>query len=267
MGAPARAVTVFVRVSAWAAGTALVLFLVLPIVGLVVAGASGLPRALHDPELVSSLGVTFATATIATVVATLCGSPIAYALAHGKFRGRGLLASVLDLPLLIPHPVAGIAILLLVSRGTPVGDSLAQLGLRVVGTPAGIIAAMLFVSAPLYVSAAREAFARVDRRYEFMARTLGDSPSLAFQRITLPMASRGLLSAMTMTWARALSEFGAVVVLAYNPRVVSVLSYDRLTTGGLRDALPVAATLVLISLLPLIALRLLGRDHGAELVG
>lgn len=243
------------------------MFLVLPIVGLVVAGASGLPGAMHDAELISSLGVSFAAATVATLIAMLCGSPIAYALARGRFRGRGLLASLLDLPLLIPHPVAGIAILLLVSRGTPVGDALGHLGLRVVGTPAGIIAAMLFVSAPLYVSAAREAFARVDRRYEFMARTLGDSPSLAFQRITLPMASRGLLSAATMTWARALSEFGAVVVLAYNPKVVSVLSYDRLTTGGLRDALPVAAALVLVSLLPLIALRLLGRDLGAELIG
>lgn len=267
MGTPARAITAIVRYGAWAAGIALVLFLMLPIIGLVVAGASGLPRALHDADLISSLGVTFATATISTVIAALCGSPIAYALARGNFPGRGLLGSVLDLPLLIPHPVAGIAILLLVSRGTPVGDSLIRLGLLVVGTPAGIIAAMLFVSAPLYVSAAREAFARVDRRYEFMARTLGDSPSLAFQRVTLPMASRGLLSAATMTWARALSEFGAVVVLAYNPKVVSVLSYERLTTGGLRDALPVAAALVLISLLPLMVLRLLGSEHGAELVG
>lgn len=267
MGAPARAVTAIVRYSAWVAGVALVLFLVLPIVGLVAAGASGLPRALQDVELISSLSVTFATATVATLIAIASGSPIAYALARGQFRGRSLLGSVLDLPLLIPHPVAGIAILLLVSRGTPIGDSLTHLGLRVIGTPAGIIAAMLFVSAPLYVSAAREAFARVDRRYEFMARTLGDSPSRAFQRVTLPMAARGLLSAATMTWARALSEFGAIVVLAYNPKVVSVLSYERLTTGGLRDALPVAAALVLISMVPLIVLRLLGRDHGAELVG
>lgn len=242
------------------------LFLVLPIAGLVVAGATGLLSALGDAELMASLSITFATATVATLIAAVCGSPIAYALANGRFRGRGLLASVLDLPLLIPHPVAGIAILLLVSRGTPVGDSLTRIGLRVVGTPAGIVAAMLFVSAPLYVSAAHEAFARVDRRYEFMARTLGDSPSLAFQRITLPLASRGLLSAATMTWARAVSEFGAVVVLAYNPRVVSVLSYDRLTTGGLSAALPVAAALVLVSLLPLIALRMLGRDRGAEIV-
>lgn len=259
---PARVAGTIGRIAIWLAGSALVLFLVLPIVGLVLAGASGLARAAHDAELIASLGVTLATATAATLIAMLCGSPVAYLLARRDFRGRGVLASLLNLPVLIPHPVAGIAILLLVSRDTALGQVLTSAGLRVVGTPAGIIAAMLFVSAPLYVSAAREAFARVDARYELMARTLGDSPSRAFRRVTLPMAARGLLSAATVTWARALSEFGAVVVLAYNPRVVSVLSYERLTTGGLADALPVAAALVLISLIPLIVLRLLTRERA-----
>ena len=252
--------------ASWVAGALLVLFLALPLVLLVGAGASALPRMLADAELRASLVLTFATAAIATLIAMLTGTAVAYLLARRAFRARTLLAAVLDLPLLIPHPVAGIAILLLVSRTTPLGAALLDLGLRVVGTPAGIVAAMLFVSAPLYVSAAREALARVDERYELVARTLGDSPWSAFRRVTLPLARRGLLAAAVATWARAVSEFGAVVVLAYNPRVVSVLSYERLTTGGLADALPVAAVLVPVSLVPLVLLRVLLHERGVDVV-
>lgn len=252
--------------ASWVAGALLVLFLAVPLVLLVAAGASALPRAFADAELRASLVLTFATAAAATLIAMLTGTAVAYLLARRSFHGRTLLAAALDLPLLIPHPVAGIAILLLVSRTTPLGATLLDLGLRVIGTPAGIIAAMLFVSAPLYVSAAREALARVDERYEMVARTLGDSAWSAFRRVTLPLARRGLLAAAVATWARAVSEFGAVVVLAYNPRVVSVLSYERLTTGGLAEALPVAAVLVLVSLVPLVLLRLLLHERGVDVV-
>jgi molybdate/tungstate transport system permease protein len=255
-----------VQASAWLLGSALLLFLAVPIVLLVVLGGAGMGDAVRDPETVAALGTTFVTATVATLIAALCGSPIAYALSRPSLPGRTFVAAIVDLPLLIPHPVAGIAILLLVSRDTVLGGTLLDLGLRVVGTPVGIVAAMLFVSAPLYVSAAREAFARVDRRYEFVARTLGDTPWAAFRRVTIPLARRGLASAAIVTWARAVSEFGAVVVLAYNPKVVSVLSYDRFTTGGLREALPIAATLVVVSIVPLVVLRALRYDRSSEAV-
>lgn len=254
------------HVTAWVLGALLLLFLAVPIVLLVLLGASGVSSALRDHDMLAALGTTFITATSATLIAAICGSPIAYALSRARFRGRALVAAIVDLPLLIPHPVAGIAILLLVSRDTAFGSTLLDLGLRVVGTPVGIVAAMLFVSAPLYVSAAREAFSRVDRRYEFVARTLGDTPWAAFRRVTFPLSRRGLASAAIVTWARAVSEFGAVVVLAYNPKVVSVLSYDRFTTGGLRDALPIAATLVLVSLVPLLLLRALRYERNSEAV-
>ncbi|MFI5309706.1 MAG: ABC transporter permease [Gemmatimonadales bacterium] len=236
----------------------LLLFLVLPVAHLVVAaGPQGAARIWSDAELRQSLALTAMTATAATVLGALGGTPLAWLLARREFRGRALVAAVLDLPLLIPHPVAGIALLLLLGRGSAVGGSLLALGLRIIGTPLGIIAAMLFVSAPLFVSGAREAFARVDVRLEGVARTLGDSPARAFRRVTLPLAARGLIAAGVVTWARAVSEFGAIVILAYNPKVVSVLSYDRFTSFGLSEALPVAAALVLLSLIPLTALRAL----------
>jgi len=246
------------------ASSLLLLFLVLPVVRLVTAaGATGATRLWSDAELRQSLALTALTATAATLIAAVCGAPLAWLLARRAFRGRALVAAILDLPLLIPHPVAGIALLLLLGRGSALGSSLLSLGLRIVGTPLGIIAAMLFVSAPLFVSGAREAFVRVDARLEGVARTLGDTPWRAFRRVTLPLAARGLIASGVVSWARAVSEFGAIVILAYNPKVVSVLTYDRFTGFGLSEALPVAAALVLFSLIPLTALRALHIDDRA----
>jgi molybdate/tungstate transport system permease protein len=196
-------------------------------------------------------------ATAATAIGAAGGTPVAYALSRLQFRGKALVAALLDLPLLIPHPVAGIALLLVLGRESVVGSVALSMGLRIVGSPAGIVCAMLFVSVPLYISGAREAFSRVDRRFEAVARTLGDDAWRAFRRVTLPLASRGMIASAVVMWARAVSEFGAIVILTYNPKTVSVLSYDRFTSFGLSEALPVAAVLALFALLPLTVLRAL----------
>jgi molybdate/tungstate transport system permease protein len=243
----------------------LLVFLAAPIVELIgTSGGEGLRRLSTDAELRDALALTALSATAATLIGVLCATPLAYLLARREFPGRAVLSAVLDLPLLIPHPVAGIALLLVLGRESPVGAAALAAGIRIVGTPLGIIAAMLFVSAPLFVSGAREAFARVDPRFEGVARTLGDSPWRAFHRVTLPLAGRGLLAAAVVMWARAVSEFGAIVILTYNPKVVSVLSYDRFTSYGLREALPVAAALALLALVPLTVLRALRVDRREE---
>jgi molybdate/tungstate transport system permease protein len=230
------------------------------------AGGSGVRKLFTDAELRAALLLTAATATMATLLGIVGATPLAYLLARRSFRGRAVLAAILDLPLLIPHPVAGIALLLVLGRDSPVGGTLLDLGIRVVSAPGGIVCAMLFVSAPLYISAAREAFARVDHRYEAVARTLGDPPWRVFRRITLPLSRRGLIAASVVMWARAVSEFGSIVILTYNPKVASVLSYDRFTTFGLPEALPVAAVLALLALIPLTLLRAL-RDERAASAG
>jgi molybdate/tungstate transport system permease protein len=242
------------------------LFIVAPVAGLVISGGlRGVGALGNDGELRQSLLLTAITATTATLLGVLGGTPIAYLLARRSFRGRAFLAAVMDLPLVIPHPVAGIALLLVLGRGSAIGSALYAAGLRVAGSPTGIVCAMLFVSAPLYVSAARESFARVDARFESVARTLGDDAWRAFRRITLPLSARGLTAAAIVMWARAVSEFGAIVILTYNPKVASVLSYDRFTGFGLHDALPVAAVLVLLAFIPLAALRALRRDDDTRL--
>jgi molybdate/tungstate transport system permease protein len=238
------------------AASVLLLFLAAPLAELVISGGrQGLHALGSDAELRDALVLTAATATTATLLGLLAGTPIAYLLARRAFPGRAALAALLDLPVLIPHPVAGIALLLALGRHTAVGSVLLAAGLRITGTPTGIVSAMLFVSCPLYLSAARETFDRVDARFETVARTLGDPPWRVFRRVTLPLASRGLVAAAVIMWARAVSEFGAVVILTYNPQVASVLSYDRFTTYGLPGALPVAAVLVLLALIPLAVLH------------
>lgn len=238
------------------AASVLLLFLAAPLAELVVSGGvQGLSALSADAELRDALALTAATATAATVLGLIGGTPIAYVLARRAFPGRAALAALLDLPVLIPHPVAGIALLLALGRHTAVGSALLAVGLRITGTPAGIVSAMLFVACPLYLSAARETFDRVDARYETVARTLGDPPWRVFRRVTLPLASRGLVAGAVIMWARAVSEFGAVVILTYNPKVASVLSYDRFTTYGLPGALPVAAVLVVLALIPLAILH------------
>jgi molybdate/tungstate transport system permease protein len=238
------------------------LFLAAPLVGLVGGGgATGVRLLGSDAELRASLLLTMGTATLATLLGIVGATPVAYALARGHFRGRAVVAALIDLPLLIPHPVAGIALLLVLGQNTPLGSRLSTLGFQIVGSVTGIVCAMLFVSAPLYVSAAREAFDRVDPRFEGVARTLGDSRWRALRRVTLPLAWRGLIAAAVVMWARAVSEFGAIVILVYHPRVASVLSYERFTAFGLREALPVAAVLVILALIPLVALRALRGDE------
>src|SRR5205085_12074687 len=153
-----------------------------------------------------------------------------------RFPGRALVLSILDLPLVVPHPVAGIALLLVLGRASPLGSVLLAAGLRLTGSVFGIVCAMFFVAAPLYVGGAREAFARVDRRYEAVARTLGDNAWRAFRRVTLPLSFRGLSAAAIVMWARAVSEFGATAVLTYNPKVARVLSSARFTSLGLPAA-------------------------------
>lgn len=241
----------------------LLALLALPVGALVIrGGAQGMLQLGGDPELRSALTLTALAATAATVLTMILGTPLAYLLARERLPWGSVVSALVELPLLIPHPVAGIALLLAFGRASPAGAALARAGLGIVGSPLGIGLAMLFVAAPLYVSAARESIARVDRRYEDVARTLGDSPWRAVRRVTIPLAGRGLLAAAVVMWARAISEFGAIVILTYNPKVASVLSYDRFTAFGLDAALPVAAVLVLLALVPLLVLRSLRAGAG-----
>ena len=246
------------RVALSILGALLVLFIVGPLLRLLfLATPQSLGQALHDRELLASIGLTLGTATAATLIGALLGVPLAYLLARRSFRGRRFVEAIVELPVVVPHPVAGIALLLFLGRNSAVGGVFAKFGIEFVSHIPGIVAGMLFVSVPILVSGAREAFRSVDPRLERVARTLGDPPPAVFRRVTLPLAGRGILAASVLAWARAVSEFGAIVLLTYNPRVASVLIYDRFTTIGLPAAIPAALLLLTVALAVFAVVRVL----------
>jgi molybdate/tungstate transport system permease protein len=249
----------------WLLAALLVLFIAGPLLRLLFhASPASLGAVLRDPELAASLWLTVLTATAATLLSLLFGVPLAWLLARRRFPGRRVLAGIIELPVVVPHPVAGIALLLFLGRQSPLGEALAGLGLEVVSHVPGIVAGMLFVSAPLVVIGAREAFAAVDPKLERVARTLGDTGWRAFRRVTLPLAGRGVLAAAVLGWARSVSEFGSIVILTYNPKVASILIYDRFTLFGLPAAVPAAVALLIIALGVFLLVQLLAAERRED---
>lgn len=221
-------------------------------------------QTLLDPEVQAAILRTFSASFLATLIAAVLGIPLAYILARSDFPGKRLVEGIINLPIVIPHSAAGLALLLSFGRQTLPGRAFEALGIRFVSAYPGIVLAMLFVGFTFLVSAAREGFESVDPRLEKIARTLGASPWQAFWRVSFPLAWRSILVGMLLTWARGLSEFGSVAILAYHPMVASVLLYERFESMGLLYAQPVAAWLILICLGIFVALRLVGGGTASQ---
>jgi len=245
------------RVSFVVLGSLLILFIAWPLLRTVTASSPVvLWQTLLDEEVRGSICLTFYSSFVATVIAFTCGVPLAYLLARGDFPGKWLIEGIIDVPIVVPHSAAGIALLMVFGRRTLLGQAFGLFGLKFVSAAPGIIIAMLFVSLSFLVNAAREGFEAIDPRLERVARTLGASPWQAFWRVSFPLAWRSILSGMILMWARGLSEFGAVVILVYHPMVAPVLLYERFLSLGLRYSRPVAALMILICLVTFVVLRL-----------
>ncbi len=239
------------------AGGLLVVFVVLPLISTLLSTTpTDFLKSFGDPEVLQSVGLTFGAAAIATSLALVTGVPLAYLLARRKFTGKRLLEAVINLPVVIPHTAAGIALLLVFGRRGLLGQWLSPLGITFTDNLAGIVVAMLFVSLPFLVNLSREAFALVDEEFEKVALIDGASQWQAFFTVTLPLAWRGVLGGAVMMWARGISEFGAVVILAYHPKIVPVLIFERFEGFGLDAAQPIALLLILVALVVFISLRL-----------
>jgi len=239
------------------AGGLLLLFLVLPLVSTMLATTpAGFLEAFTDPEVLRSILLTFGAAAIATAIAFVTGVPLAYLLARRKFPGKHFIEALVNLPVVIPHTAAGIALLMVFGRYGLVGRWLTPLGITFTDNLAGIVVAMLFVSMPYLVNLSRDSFLLVDEELERVAMIDGASPWQAFLKVTLPLAWRGVLGGAVMMWARGISEFGAVVILAYHPKIVPILVYERFEGLGLDAAQPVALLLILVALVTFFLLRL-----------
>jgi len=195
-------------------------------------------------------------ASVSAVALNAClGIPLAYILARKSFRGRELIESLVDIPLLLPHTVAGIAVLCAFGRGGLLGPLLSKLGIYVEDTFTGIVLAMAFVSAPIMIDTVKTGFASIDPELEMVARSLGASPSRVFLSITLPLALRSIAAGAILTWARALSEVGALLIVAYYPRTINVLTVEWFSMFGLRYCIALAVPMALLTIAIFTALR------------
>lgn len=240
----------------WLFGSLALGFILLPLAALLATPTlADLRRVAELPDVRAAIALSLEAAGSAALLAGVFGVPLAYLLARQQFPGKGVIEAAVDLPLAIPHTVAGIALLLVFGRRGIIGaPAAALLDLRFWGTFAGIVAAMLFVGLPYAVNAARIGFEAVDAHLERVARTLGAGPWRVFAQVTLPLAWRGVLAGLTLTFARAIGEFAAVMLIAYYPMTGPVKIYEQFLRFGLDDA---AATSVLFLAAVLVVFLLL----------
>jgi molybdate transport system permease protein len=195
---------------------ALTAFLALPLLGLLwrTASAAGIWDALARPIVLEALRLSLLTSLLVLLLALLLGSPLALLLARQRFHGIGLLDSLVDLPVVLPPAVAGLALLLTFGRRGVLGAPLAAIGIELPFTTAAVVLASLFVAAPFYVRAARSGFLSVPRELEEAARVEGATEWQVFRFVTMPVATPALFGGAILCWARALGEFGATIMFA-----------------------------------------------------
>ncbi|MGQ0608155.1 MAG: ABC transporter permease [Chloroflexota bacterium] len=236
-------------------------FLALPVVALLGRALTG--GAALDTGIVDALRLSVLT-TSASLILTIClGSPLAWLLARRGFPGRRLVEALVDLPIVLPPAVAGLALLLLLGRRGPIGST----GLEVAFTTAAVILAQTFVAAPFYVRAARGAFATIHRDLEDAARIDGGDEWAVFRRVTLPLAAPVLAGGAILAWARALGEFGATIMFAGNISGVTQtlpLAVYAEFQSSLDASVAAAAILVGAAFAVLFGVRLLALDRAAD---
>jgi len=237
------------------------LFIVAPLFGMLLdTSSSEIIETTKDKEVQKSIWLTLSTSFVSTMVFAIAAIPMAYLLARKDFPMKRLVLGIIDLPIVIPHSAAGIAILGFISRDSVIGRVGACFGLDFVGHPAGIAVAMAFVSIPFLLNAARDGFAAVPERLEKAALNLGASPARVFFTISLPLAWRNIVSGLILMFARGMSEFGAVVIVAYHPMVTPVLIYERFGAFGLKYARPISVVFIMVCLIFFIILRMLAKE-------
>lgn len=247
---------------------ALVLFIVAaPILYLGYEGSIGSfsnPPLSLSRDVIGSIVLTIASSAIASLIALILGIPVAYYLARYDFRGKDLIEALIDLPTSVPHPLVGIAILLffgsILKALSPSAEGISY-------TFQALIIALLIVSAPIMIRSMVNNFKAMDPEPEIAALSLGMGRVRVFLLIALPLSLRAIMNSYAITFARAVSEFGSIAIVAYyiitppfqGAKPAPVMIWDLFENGGLGKALPACASLLAISLIVLIIIRITGR--------
>ncbi len=236
-------------------------FLLLPIVALFLRTSPEMFLAsVTDPIVAEALTLSLWTSCISLCIIVLVGTPAAYFHARMDYPGKRLIDVIIDLPLVLPPAVAGLALLLLYGRMGLVGKYLHVIGIDIAFTTLAVIMAQIFVAAPFYLRQAKALDEQLDPAYEQTARTLGASPLRVFLTIVLPLTAEGLFSGAIMTFARALGEFGATIMVSGNlPGVTQTMPLAIYSTmqGDFDLAITISILLVLISFGIMAAIRVL----------
>ena len=217
-------------------------------------------KAVISREALFAVKLTVITTSITTLLAVLLSIPAGYALSRYRFPLHALIDTIVDLPLVLPPLVAGIA--LLIFFGTPMGQWIEAHVMPFVFTTQGIILAQFVPAASFCVRAMKAAYDGVDPRLEQVARTLGCNERQAFLRVTLPLARNGLVAGTIMTWARAAGEFGPILMFCgatrFKTEVLSIAIFLNMSIGQIEMALSLTMVLILMATVALLAFRKLG---------
>jgi molybdate/tungstate transport system permease protein len=240
-------------------GLLVVYFAVALVAFLARTGTPELLAGLSTPGARSAIRNSLLTAPVSTAIATVLGVPLAYVLARRSFPGKRVLEALILLPLVVPPVVGGAMVLTAVGRFTPIGAAAAAVGIPLTGSLVGVVLAQTFVAAPFVVITARAGFGGVDERLERASRSLGYGPLATFRNVSLPLARGAIVAGVVLTFARAIGEFGATMMVAYNPRTMPTRIWVEFIAGGIDATVPLALALLSIAVVVLVALtRLAG---------
>jgi len=238
-------------------GAIVLAFILFPLIQMVTTTSfESLKETIKDRDVINSIWLSIYASSLAAIISFVVGTPFAYLLARKNFWGKRLVESIVDLPIMIPHPVVGIAILGLAGKNHWLGNMMQQVGIHIMGTVTGIVTVLTFVGLPFYINSVKTGFEAIPVRLENVSRSLGASLTKTFFRVTFPLAWRAMLVGLIMCCARAISEFGAIVIVAYHPMIAPVMIYERFTAYGLKYSQPVAVWLILVCLVLFLLLRI-----------
>ena len=227
----------------------LILYISYPLLGLAYIGRSiNWVESLTRPETIHAFLLSLGTATISTLILSIFGIPLAYALARFHFRFKFLLRLVVILPLVLPPLASGTMLLGVFGPYSFLGRTIP---LDYTQSVLGIIIAQTYVASPFIILPSQAAFEAIPDRFETMARVLGKRKSEVFIRVSLPLAKTGILVGLLMAWIRSIGELGATLMMAYNPHTISIQIFEDNAIGGIRNSVAGIVWVVILSIIAL----------------
>lgn len=251
------------------AGLTALFFSLIALVLLSLVGAaswSEIVEHISSPQGMSAIFLSLATSLTVVALTLFIGFPVAYILALKQFKGKAILETLIDLPIIMPPLVTGLSLLLLLKPSNPLGGLLQEAGIGILFTPYGIVLAQFFVASPFFIKTARESIVAIPGNLLAASATLNASDFYTFRKVILPLCRKGACAGLAMTWARALGEFGATAMVAGSipgkTETMTISIYMEAMSGGMSNSISTALVLVMFSFTLLFILKVqAGRQH------